>query len=485
MKNRRAFVDFKSDKKANEFREVGNAKYTKREYMAALIAYNKSIAYACTKNALSLGYANRSAAFLELECYDECLKNIEWARNIGYPEDKLSKLEEREQKCKKLRLKGRNNKNEDPWEFFKLSYPANKKIPWIVDRLEVRTTEKYGRGIYATKDLKAGDIICIEDPVISFLEGNHFYKHCNNCSKSCMMNLIPCNHTASMMFCSNECMENFYSKFPDILLSLNDDMKLLSEIAAPFEGYAQLDDLISKTDMKQLNKTIFDYDLSNHQDPEYRKKLMTCLLSLQPKSDHIVDERSNVIFNHVSKKTAHHILSIVPNNCSGTYYLDGEVSVPFVAGSKISLFKSLINHSCLRNIQMVGINDKIAIVVMKPIKAGEQIFDCYYDKYSFTHDQNRDQMMKQYNFKCDCEECVNNSFKLNMSVTSYPCLFMTRKHFITARDILKSGWNHINFNKNPQKNFDKELMNTLILCTLGYYATFPCENDSHSIFPFM
>lgn len=180
-----------------------------------------------------------------------------------------------------------------------------------------------------------------------------------------------------MMFCSTDCMESFYSKSTDILLSLNDDMKLLSEIATPFGGYKELDDFISDTDLKDLKKTIFDYDLSNPEDPEYRKNLMTCLLSLQPKANHHVDESSKIIFNHVSKKTAKHILSIVPNNSSGTYFLDGEVSVPFVAGSKISLFKSLINHSCKRNIQMVGIEDKIAIVVMNPIKAGEQIFDCY------------------------------------------------------------------------------------------------------------
>jgi hypothetical protein len=172
-------------------------------------------------------------------------------------------------------------------------------------------------------------------------------------------------------------MEKFYSKSADILLSLNDDMKLLSEIAEPFGGYKELDEFINKTDLKDLKKTIFDYDLSNPEDPEYRKNLMTCLLSLQPKANHRVDENSKIIFNHVSKKTANHILSIIPNNCSGTYYLDGEVSVPFVAGSKISLFKSLINHSCLRNIQMVSINEKTAVVVMNPIKAGEQIFDCY------------------------------------------------------------------------------------------------------------
>jgi hypothetical protein len=200
MSNSPDSIASKSDKQANEFREAGNINFSLKNYRDALILYNMSITYACTKNALSLGYANRSAVFLEIECFDECLKNIEWARKNGYPEDKLSKLDVREQKCKKMRLKGRKNKPEDPWEFFKLSYPPNKKIPWIVDRLELRTTEKYGRGIYATKDLKAGDVISIEDPVVCFLDDKHYYKHCNNCSKSCMMNLIPCNHSGKLIW---------------------------------------------------------------------------------------------------------------------------------------------------------------------------------------------------------------------------------------------------------------------------------------------
>ena len=185
----------KSDNTAIKYRESGNAEFSRKNYLNALISYNISISYACTKNNMSLGYANRSAVYMELERYEECLKNIQWARENDYPEDKIEKLKEREQRCKKLMIEGKKNVNEDPWEFFKLSYPANKKIPWIVECLEVRTTEKYGRGIYATKDLKAGDILSNEDAVIHFLDGDGFYKHCNNCFKTSMLNLIPCSHT--------------------------------------------------------------------------------------------------------------------------------------------------------------------------------------------------------------------------------------------------------------------------------------------------
>ena len=289
----------KSDAKANEFRESGNNKYKQGEMFEALICYNKSITFASSKKVLSLGYANRSAVYLSLECKEECMKNIEWARENGY--ENLSKLEEREVKCNMIADSGWKNVVENPWNFFKLSYPANKKIPWIVDCLEVRTTQKYGRGIYATKDLKAGDIIAVEEPIF-LLNDDGFYKHCMNCHKSCMMNLIPCAQTASMMFCSADCMNDFYSKSIEMDLSLFHEMKMLSELAAPFGGYKKLDEFINQKDLKEQKTTIFDYDLSDPQDPNYKRNLMTCFLSLHS-TDKVAMSRYGEILKYVSAKT--------------------------------------------------------------------------------------------------------------------------------------------------------------------------------------
>ena len=295
----------KSDAKANEFRESGNNKYKQGEMFEALICYNKSITFASSKKVSSLGYANRSAVYLSLECKEECMKNIEWARENGY--ENLSRLEEREVKCSKINESGWKNVVENPWNSFKLSYSANKKIPWIVDCLEVRTTQKYGRGIYATKDLKAGDIIAVEEPIF-LLNDDGFYKHCMNCHKSCMMNLIPCAQTASMMFCSADCMDDFYSKSIEMELSLCHDMKILSELAAPFGGYKKLDKFMNKTNLKEQKTTIFDYDLSDPQDPNFKQNLMTCLWSLSSKENHSVNNGSLDIFNYVSEKTANHLI---------------------------------------------------------------------------------------------------------------------------------------------------------------------------------
>lgn len=40
-------------------------------------------------------------------------------------------------------------------------------------------------------------------------------------------------------------------------------------------------------------------------------------------------------------------------------------------------FMSLINHSCAPNINRIYVDDKMLLVVERPIKKGEQLFDCY------------------------------------------------------------------------------------------------------------
>ena len=89
----------------------------------------------------NVSHGNRSAVYLEVERYEDCLENINFAHENNFPDDKLPKLIEREEKCKKL-MKSKK-KDIDPWEISKLSYPANEKIPWLVDCLEVRWTKKF------------------------------------------------------------------------------------------------------------------------------------------------------------------------------------------------------------------------------------------------------------------------------------------------------------------------------------------------------
>lgn len=191
----------KSNDKSNEYRLKGNEFFKDKENMyLAIVNYNKAIAYAKSKQVLALCYGNRSAAYFEFKRYEDCLQNIQLARQNGYPQKSMSKLNEREAKCIQAMQESMDVDKENLWDFFKLSYPSNKNVPWIVDRVEVRWTEKYGRGIYAKEDLKAGDIIAIEESMFHYLHDENAYKRCCNCFKTNAMNLIPCDYIGKLVY---------------------------------------------------------------------------------------------------------------------------------------------------------------------------------------------------------------------------------------------------------------------------------------------
>jgi tetratricopeptide (TPR) repeat protein len=476
----------KSDKASDKHREAGNSHFVQKEFQKALIYYNKAITYANTKNVICLAYANRSAVFFELKRYEECLKNIEWARENKYPASKMSKLDERENKCKELMAK--TDKPEDLWKYFKLSYPANEKIPWIANCIEMRTTEKFGRGIYATKDLKAGDVICVDEPIINgFMEssdvtgsgmGDSYYMHCYHCFKSCMLNLIPCIRTNAIMFCSTECRQKLYAKGlnMDTLLDtfMCENVKTLAVIMDGFGGKKNFDDFLKHNDIKTLNKTIFDYDFSNADDPKNKENLVKCFLSLKS-TDYMIGNFC-LSQSHLPKEILHHILGIRHLNQQFTYYSDIGNSFA-IDGKSISVFVGLLNHSCLPNVNSFSIDNKVSVVVLKPIKAGEQLFRSYCNHIFHTFGNNLLGMTMQYDFNCDCKACTDDDVMKFFPIVlqRFPTTFMSRDNLEVAKDLLKEGNHYINTNsKTPEEIKYYIYTNFAIFEVFAYYSTFPC-----------
>lgn len=190
----------KSDQKAEELRSEGNAKYSEKKFFEALIKYNESLCNAShgSEN-LGLAFANRSAVYLEMKLIERSLRNIELAKLHNYPTKNLELLAKREEKCRNLMKQ--QEKPADPWTFFKLSSKTNKKLPFVVDSLELRVNEKYGKHIVTNQKFKAGDILAIEKPFCSVLisesrfvavDTTNKFQRCANCLKDNQLDLIPC-----------------------------------------------------------------------------------------------------------------------------------------------------------------------------------------------------------------------------------------------------------------------------------------------------
>ena len=178
----------KSSVKAGEYRVTGNKLYAERKFYDALVAYNKSLCYAESNTEdIGLAFANRSAVYCECKVYDKCQSNIKLAKDNKYPEKNFEILNKREAKCKNF-----NSSENDPWDFFKLSFKAHDTVPNIVDCLELKCDSKYGRHITTNRNLKPGDVIAIEEAFCKIIQPKFYYQKCDNCSKDNLLSLIPC-----------------------------------------------------------------------------------------------------------------------------------------------------------------------------------------------------------------------------------------------------------------------------------------------------
>lgn len=168
------------------------AYYREGNFQQALQEFNRALCFAVPGSVeMALNYANRSACYTECQMYDIAIENMSKALENGYPEEMMPKLMERAEKCRALSVLIGDN-SFDHWSFFRLSRPANPRIPFIANCLKLKSTIDFGRGIFTAEDLNVGDIVAIEEPLFHFIDPSEFYKRCNNCMKSVRFNLIPC-----------------------------------------------------------------------------------------------------------------------------------------------------------------------------------------------------------------------------------------------------------------------------------------------------
>lgn len=138
---------------STDLRVQGDLLFADGKLFEALECYNKSLCAAqLHSHDIPLAYDGRSVVYFEAKEYQLCLDNIELALHNGnnFCND-VGTLMNRKEKCLKLIASHQRGVDDDPWNFFKLSYPANEKIPFIVDCVQLHNNKKYGRFIITTQ----------------------------------------------------------------------------------------------------------------------------------------------------------------------------------------------------------------------------------------------------------------------------------------------------------------------------------------------
>lgn len=410
----------KNNSLSEQFRQEGNAYFAEKtmdSYISALRLYNQAICNGVYHTeALGLAFSNRSAVYFEMKLYKECVENIEWAlEQKRFPIHLHKKLIERHKIATAAIAEGEMAANVLGPIVPVLTLPAHPIVPFLASTLELRENEQYGRHIVTTEDLKVGDVIAIDIPFCNVVGDEMQYERCDNCCLEANRNLIPCHKCTRVMYCSVKCRDKAFRRFHrmectgmkyiQIRFPSAQARLALRTIFCMLNHFESLEAVTQFTNNINVNETIFDMDYRAgpvetreryvpvytmqvaEPDPSIQEKMLELEGTLAMIITHCnpyqqapdVENLGNLIM-----LLRHHYYAIDRNYCvvpdagksvelhragSGRFETDDCMGV--------YLFRNLINHACVPNVTTTKWGNRLVFTVIKPIKANEQITDCY------------------------------------------------------------------------------------------------------------
>ncbi|OXU16761.1 hypothetical protein TSAR_010123 [Trichomalopsis sarcophagae] len=256
----------KDSKESKALRNEADTFFVKRKgdnkaLFKALQMYTKSIALAENSSTeLAQAYANRSAILFNLDKLEECIRDIDRALELSYPDHLKANLLRRKAKClklldktdfdkvceearqwlenmtvsdekkekleskivyinKELGTKSQLEQNEDLQKITLPEIIRNETIPSASDAISIKYTNVFGRHLVASRDIDVGEILVIEKPYASVLSSPNIYTHCSQCFKR-TWDSIPCDKCIYAMYCSEKCRSEAWQQYHDIECSI-------------------------------------------------------------------------------------------------------------------------------------------------------------------------------------------------------------------------------------------------------------------------
>lgn len=440
----------KNDAIAAAFKLKGNADYAAKEYNSALNNYNQSLCYSAEGSQnIAIVYSNRSAVYYQMGFYKTCMDNVQLALENNCPDTMKPKLVRRREEC----VRHINNGSFEHPEIFELdfdlSYKPNPNVPAIVNAIELTTSDTYGRGLFAKRDFKPGDVLMIEEPFAIALSKDALHKYCFNCLKSNFMNLRYCTESTCAMFCSDECYNesvtrgfkteskaldfiyNFFHQRDLLLcrtafklLTLFDDLDELKEIldSTSLEKTTAFDYNNRNASAKDLARAFFSLESVEHLRTADTMFHLSCTSAIvyyiitecsNLNDKFLTDYQKNIAIEVINR--ASQILAInykKKNFLVITHQLFNDTEDKVIRfglkASCIGLLTSSLNHSCAPNVEITGENVNL-LSVISPIKSGEQLFVSYGPLHMYKSIVERKKHLKNiYFFNCNCVACSEN-----------------------------------------------------------------------------
>jgi hypothetical protein len=271
----------------------------------------------------------------------------------------------------------------------------------------MKRSEKCGKGLYATKNIKVGDVLMIEENENSILRKAEMYVRCYYCLKESHKNLFPCEHCVKTMFCSKECQEKaqeFHKYECEMMDGLYDKtgnhitVRIIHFALEAFETVDEWKDFVEANE--EIENLEIDYNekcaknrykaflgLECGLNPIGFDSIITeayctyrMLLMNQQIKDRILTEEHKkfffkMIFRHTIAKSTFTFDIFEADQLKG----DKLAILPTTKRIAVVMapISGLLNHSCFPNVRAVYIRRQTVFYAISPIKAGQQLLISY------------------------------------------------------------------------------------------------------------
>lgn len=384
-------------------RESGKQHFRDGDYIEAMNKFNCSLASAGKESAdMGFAYGNRSACFFELKMFNECLRDIELAKKSNYPRNQLKKLNECAAKCRQF-LNDEEYMSKSPSvREPTLSFNEHAKFTGVADCLKLEENDDHGRHVIAACDLKIGQTILIEKPFAIIPKGGRL--RCMNCFKA-FTNVIPCENCDAASFCDADCLDKSLHEYdcnrPACLsrketfdLVLNMFFKI-NEAIPNVDGLMEMVDMLLKrqdpSGFTDANQKAFGWIFQlvhNHgkQTKEHLRRLRgATAIAIAALNRNPISKRKFSALKH-RRFLQHLLLHLFHVAEHGIDLLQYQQTDNSEMAMKSSLgeyatgmypFACYFNHSCIPNICIYSVDDRLIGKVIRPIKKGQQLFRSY------------------------------------------------------------------------------------------------------------
>ncbi|XP_044005070.1 SET and MYND domain-containing protein 4-like [Aphidius gifuensis] len=531
---------------------------------SAFMEYTKSIANAPPmSHQLSSSYGKRAEILCRLKLYTDSLNDIQQALDNNCPDNQKTKYYLLKAKCLKVLSHSINNDHDinrayqdakywiknmnnnmrkkyekllfeqindnlidagifKKWNYDKFIPILNNRhvnLPSLSDSVGLKYSRRFGRHIFAKKNIKPGEIIAIERPYAKIYYGDMKLRFCCHCGEQ-MWSSLPCDSCNIMMFCSNKCRDDANDDYHAIecqvlkfiqKFNLQDEYFIVTRIIckAIVEADCSLDTLKNDLDKIHAEKNplkrgfvneIFEsnkissiYSLLGHSVKDnFNSKihinsiLISYLLITKTNvsSSGILNDRNfdnlkdNYMFIWLIKLVQKLILICNTNSLSLVGFGDKPEGLFQGIYTNISLF----NHSCCPTVASSTQCDKLILTAIQPIAKGQQVYYNYAQHYRANEKKDRQlELFKYYKFICKCKACEKNwpveleNSKFNKKIY---CFFFNYDRIIKKFTNVCNDLSSIVMYCENFKNYDDELPDILktindasdVISKLYYYC---------------